>query len=90
LKYERRSKCLTKKKIGGKTKHREWQSAKRRRRKIKGGEGIFFLAPRHCRARARGKSLLFLPTYSTAYPPYYTVINLRLHPGLIEGLVVDL
>ena len=30
------------KKVEGKTKHREWQSARRRGRKIKGGEGDFF------------------------------------------------
>jgi hypothetical protein len=55
LKYERRSKCLTKKKIGGKTKHREWQSAKRRRRKIKGGEGIIFFGAKTLPCTGQGK-----------------------------------
>lgn len=62
----------------------------KKKKNKKAAKELFFLAPRHCRARAKGKSLLFLPTYSTAYPPYYTVINLRLHPGLVEGRVVDL
>lgn len=79
------------KKIEGKTKHREWQSAKKRRRKIKGGEGIIFFWRQDIAVHGpRENRFLFLPTYSTAYPPYYTVINLRLHPGSIEGRVIDL
>lgn len=79
------------KKIEGKTKHKRVAECKEEKKKNKRRRRNYFFWRQDIAVHGpRENRFLFLPTYSTAYPPYYTVINLRLHPGLIEGRVIDL